>query len=176
MVRIGAGRQPMSVIETLVGQEVSVRGLLDVYSVPEIRVALHETLNRGVGDLLVHLADAEVLDATGLGMIVGVHYRARQTGRRLVLADVSPRLDRLLRASRLHRVLARGSDGGQARQMPSGFPPVVGFGTQAAVVCTQGAAPSSETSVVCAEAMRSPIESVSPCAPRRISQDRLRSR
>jgi anti-anti-sigma factor len=56
----------------------------------------------------VHLAQAEVHDAAGLGVIVGVHHRARRVGRRLVLVDVSPRLDRLLRASRLHRILARG--------------------------------------------------------------------
>jgi len=42
-------------------------------------------------------------------VIVGTHHRARRAGRRLVLVDVSPRLDRLLRASRLHRVLTRGS-------------------------------------------------------------------
>jgi anti-sigma B factor antagonist len=41
-------------------------------------------------------------------VIVGIHHRARRLGRRLILVDVSPRLDRLLRASRLHRVIARG--------------------------------------------------------------------
>jgi hypothetical protein len=41
-------------------------------------------------------------------VIVGIHHRAYGAGRRLVLVDVSARLDRLLRASRLHRVLARG--------------------------------------------------------------------
>ena len=64
-------------------------------------------LDRGQGDLMVHLAGAEVHDATGLGVLVGAHHRARRAGRRLVLVDVSPRLDRLLRVSRLHRVLAR---------------------------------------------------------------------
>lgn len=97
----------MRVAEIAVGQEVTVTGRLDVNSVAEIRMALHDILDRGVGDLLVHLANAEVHDATGLGVIVGVHHRARRVGRRLVLVDVSPRLDRLLRSSRLHRVLAR---------------------------------------------------------------------
>ena len=108
MVAIAAGRQPVRVSETSRGQEVTVSGRLDVDSVAEVRVALHEILDRGVGDLLVHLAQAEVHDATGLGVIVGVHHRARRLGRRLVLVDVSPRLDRLLRASSLHRILARG--------------------------------------------------------------------
>jgi len=99
------------VAETSSGQEVTVSGRLDVTSVDEVRLAMHAILDRGAGDLLVHLAQAEVHDAAGLGVIVGIHHRARRMGRRLVLVDVSPRLDRLLRASRLHRVLARGPGG-----------------------------------------------------------------
>jgi anti-sigma B factor antagonist len=100
---------PVCVAEICLGQEVSVSGRLDVNTVAVVRQALQDIVDRGVGDLLLHLADAEVHDATGLGVIVGAHHRARRAGRRLVLVDVSPRLDRLLRASRLHRVLTRGS-------------------------------------------------------------------
>ena len=97
--------------ETRAGQEVAVAGRLDVHTVADLRVLLHEVLDHGAGDLRVHLADAEVGDATGLGLIVGTHHRARRLGRRLVLVDVSPRLDRLLRSSRLHRVIARSEAG-----------------------------------------------------------------
>jgi anti-sigma B factor antagonist len=111
-------RPPVSVVEICVGQEASVAGRLDVHTVAELRVSLHDILARGAGDLLIHLAEAEVHDATGLGVIVGLHHRARRVGRRLVLVDVSPRLDRLLRASRLHRVLTRGPDVGTAAVVP----------------------------------------------------------
>jgi len=104
--------------EICFGQEVSVSGRLDVHTVAEVRLALHDILLRGAGDLLIHLAEAEVRDAAGLGVIVGVHHRARLVGRRLVLVDVSPRLDRLLRVSRLHRVLTRGLDEGVATVVP----------------------------------------------------------
>ncbi|MBE3075322.1 MAG: STAS domain-containing protein [Actinobacteria bacterium] len=114
MAVISVEGQFVRVVETSVGQEVSVSGRLDVNTVAEVRRALHDILDQGVGDLLVHLAEAEVHDATGLGVIVGVHHRARRVGRRLVLVDVSPRLDRLLRASRLHRVLTRVPDDGAA--------------------------------------------------------------
>ena len=108
MALTAGGRAPVRVAEICVGQEVEVSGRLDVDSVAEVRLALHDILDRGQGDLLVHLAQAEVHDATGLKVIVGAHHRARHVGRRLVLVDVSPRLDRLLRGSRLHRILARG--------------------------------------------------------------------
>ena len=109
---------PVYVAEISLGQEVSVSGRLDVNTVAVVRLGLQDIMDRGVGDLLLHLADAEIHDATGLGVIVGAHHRARRAGRRLVLVDVSPRLDRLLRASRLHRVLTRGSGEGAATGLP----------------------------------------------------------
>jgi anti-anti-sigma factor len=107
LVMTAVGASPVCVAEISSGQEVSVSGRLDVHTVVDVRLALHDILGRGNGDLLIHLGEAEVHDATGLGVIVGTHHHARRAGRRLVLVDVSPRLDRLLRASRLHRVLAR---------------------------------------------------------------------
>jgi len=59
------------------GQEVAIVGRLDVHTVADVRLALHEAIDGGAGDLLLHLVDAEVYDATGLGVIVGVHHRAR---------------------------------------------------------------------------------------------------
>ena len=135
----------MRVTETLVGQEVTVSGRLDVSSVDEVRLALHDILDRGLGDLLVHLAQAEVHDAAGLGVIVGIHHRARRVGRRLVLVDVSPRLDRLLRASRLHRVLARGPGEGAVAVVPEAGT-VVPF-TESVVPCNESAEPGTDTVV-----------------------------
>jgi anti-anti-sigma factor len=108
MTLVVVARVPACVTEISLGQEVAVSGRLDVTTVAAVRLALYAILDRGQGDLLMHLAEAEVCDATGLGVIVGIHHRAYGAGRRLVLVDVSARLDRLLRASRLHRVLARG--------------------------------------------------------------------
>lgn len=97
----------MSVRETGLGCEVRVSGRLDVHTVPDVRLALHEAIDRGFGDVLLDLGAAEVGDATGLGVLVGAHHRARRANRRIVLVHSTPRLDRLLRASRLNRVLTR---------------------------------------------------------------------
>ena len=58
-----------------------VTGRLDVHTVADVRLLLHAAVDRGSGDLMVHLAEAEVHDATGLGVIVGAHHRARRAGR-----------------------------------------------------------------------------------------------
>lgn len=107
MTVIAAGAYSVDVAEDQQGREVTVSGRLDVHTVADVRQQLHRVVDSGDGDLLLHLGHAEVGDATGLGVIVGAHNRARRAGRRLVLVDTSPRLERLLRASRLSRVLAR---------------------------------------------------------------------
>lgn len=93
--------------ETVPGAEMLISGPLNVHTVSEIRAALTRAIDGGTGDFLLHLGLADIGDATGLGVLVGAHHRAERAGRRLVLTAVSPRIERLLRGSRLDRVLAR---------------------------------------------------------------------
>jgi anti-anti-sigma factor len=81
-------------------------GRLDVRGAGVAREALHEALAAGQGRLVVDLSGVELLDATGLGVLVGVHRRARLQGREVVLCDAGPRVARLLALTRLDRVIA----------------------------------------------------------------------
>lgn len=98
-------RKPVTIDVLQLGAELAVHGQLDVHSVADVRAAFGRAIEDGVGDLVLHLGDAEIGDATGLGVIVGAHHRALRAGRRLVLADASLRLERLMRATGLHRVI-----------------------------------------------------------------------
>jgi len=86
-------------------REVVLSGRLDVSCAADVREALHEAIDLGAGDLYVDLAAVEVIDATGLGVLLGADRRAKQAGRRIVLRNAAPRLARILRVTRLHRVL-----------------------------------------------------------------------
>ena len=86
-------------------REVVLSGRLDVSCVAEVREALHEAIDLGNGDLVVDLAAVELVDATGLGVLLGADRRAKQAGRRIVLRDASAPVRRILRVTRLHRVL-----------------------------------------------------------------------
>jgi len=77
---------------------------LDVGTSAEVRRLLHEGLDHCVGDLRVDVADLEVIDAAGLGVLVGARRRADLVGVRVVLIDVPPRLHRLLAVTRLSRL------------------------------------------------------------------------
>ena len=101
----GVGVLPFEVREHASGQEVEISGRIDVRSVPDVRLLLHEVIDTGTGDVLLHLADAEIGDATGLGVLVEAFNRARRAGRRLGVVDMTARTERLLRASRLERAL-----------------------------------------------------------------------
>ena len=87
------------------GCALALAGRLGAATVADVRAALTEAVDSGVGDLLVDLRGVELVDATGLGVLVGTHRRADRAGRRLVLTAVPQRIERLLLATRLHRVL-----------------------------------------------------------------------
>ncbi len=87
------------------GARVALRGRLDARSVPDVRDALHRAVDRGTGDLVVDLDGLEIWDAAGLGVLLGGHRRAERRGRRLVLIRVPDGVARMLRITRLHRVL-----------------------------------------------------------------------
>ncbi|MCM2578153.1 STAS domain-containing protein [Streptomyces meridianus] len=86
--------------------ELVVGGRLDVRSAADARAVLHHAVDSGRGDLVLDLTNLDSWDATGLGVIMGAHRRAGRVNRRLVLRGVPPQLQRLLVATRLHRILS----------------------------------------------------------------------
>ena len=103
-----APRRPADMSITILdpGSSLALSGRLCAATVAEVRLALGDAVDAGVGDLIVDLAGVEMGDATGLGVLVGTHRRALREDRRLVLRDVPERIERLLTVTRLHRVLS----------------------------------------------------------------------
>lgn len=86
--------------------DVALPARVDVTTSGDVRYALHVAMDAATGDeVVVDCTQLEVVDVAGLGVLVGAHRRARTTRRRLVFADPSPRVLRLLAVTRLHRVL-----------------------------------------------------------------------
>jgi anti-anti-sigma factor len=87
------------------GQRVALTGRVDAAAAAGIRSVLHAAVLDGAGELTVDMAGVEALDAVGLGVLMGTHRLAVSNGRALVLTGCGPRITRLLRAIRLHKVL-----------------------------------------------------------------------
>jgi anti-sigma B factor antagonist len=94
------------VVSVAAGYQLALSGRLDASTASEMREALHTAIDAGAGDLIVDVSGVDLVDATGLGVLLGAHRRAARAERRLVLHDASPRLVRILRLARLHRVFA----------------------------------------------------------------------
>ena len=93
------------VVSVASGCEIALDGRLDGRSVADVRATLHAAIDAGFGDLFVDVSRVDLVDLTGLGVLVGADRRAKLAGRRVVLRDANPRLLRILRVTGLHRVL-----------------------------------------------------------------------
>ena len=84
---------------------IRLLGRFDARAAAAVREALHGELAAGRPRVVVDLAGVELLDVTGLGVLVGAHRRARLQGTELVLRNAPPRVARLLYRIRLDRVI-----------------------------------------------------------------------
>lgn len=87
------------------GDVITLTGALGVTNAADIRGLLCTAIDAGSGDVVLNLSQAEVVDSTGLGLVIEAHRRAGRGGRRVVIADATPRMQRLLRRTRLHRII-----------------------------------------------------------------------
>ena len=88
------------------GQLVSLSGRLCAATVADVRTTLGEAIDCGEGDLVVDIERVDMVDASGLGVLVGAHRLAVRNDRRLVLQNVPTRIERLLMITHLNRVLS----------------------------------------------------------------------
>jgi anti-sigma B factor antagonist len=87
------------------GTLLSLRGRLSARTVADVRAALVAAIDSGEGDLVVDISGVHLVDASGLGVLVGAHRLATRSERRLVLRAVPERIERLLAITHLNRVL-----------------------------------------------------------------------
>ena len=72
---------------------ITVRGELDAMSAPDIHAAIGAA---AAGDVELDMADVTFIDSSGLAAVIEGHLRLAPQGRRLVLVERSPAVQRLL--------------------------------------------------------------------------------
>lgn len=78
---------------------LTVTGEIDAHSAPELQQALAEL--QGDGDMTIDMAHVDFIDSSGLRVLLEAHASAEGAGRRLVVADPSPAVRRLVEISGL---------------------------------------------------------------------------
>lgn len=86
-------------------REVHLSGALDVHSAADVRAFLRAAVDGGEGDFVLDVSRVDVIDATGLGLLVAIHRRAGRRERRFILRGVTPPVHRVLVITRLNRIL-----------------------------------------------------------------------
>jgi len=79
---------------------VTVAGDLDLESAPAMTAALRKVL--GDQPIVVDLSGVDFMDSSGLGVLVGAHKEAAG----LLLAEPGPRLQKIFKITKLHKVFA----------------------------------------------------------------------
>lgn len=102
---VGAVSNAAPMIGRSDGELIALAGRLGGRTAGEVRERLHAAVDGGVGPLVLDVTRVELVDAAGLGVLVGVQRRAARAHRRVVLRGTPPRLRRFLRATGLERIL-----------------------------------------------------------------------
>ncbi|MDQ3384685.1 MAG: STAS domain-containing protein [Actinomycetota bacterium] len=84
---------------------ITLRGELDMATVPALRTAVLGELDSDVRRIVLDLDTLAFIDSAGFQGIVGLHERARRTGVRLVLRHPSTTASRVLSITGLDEVL-----------------------------------------------------------------------
>ncbi|ADB35364.1 anti-sigma-factor antagonist [Kribbella flavida DSM 17836] len=84
---------------------VRLSGDVDIDSSDELTDALKAVLAEiGARPLVLDLTEVEFMDSSGLGVLVGAHKEATAQGGTLILAAPHPRVAKILRITKLHKV------------------------------------------------------------------------
>ncbi len=85
--------------------QLSITGDVDLATSPALRQALFDAMDAGASELIVDIAQVELIDATGIGALVSAANRARGVGGRIILRSPSPAVRRVLGAVDLDGVI-----------------------------------------------------------------------
>ena len=80
-----------------------ISGDLDAFTAGELKTQLFAALDSGFDQVVLEMSECELVDSTGLGVLVACVKHAR--GRRLVMASATPEVRRVLEIVGLDRVL-----------------------------------------------------------------------
>ncbi len=72
-------------------------------SIPELRAKMHGIVEEGVRDLTVDLTGVDMVDSSGIGLLIAAYNSLRKVGGRLAVIHASTELLELFRAMRMHR-------------------------------------------------------------------------
>ena len=101
--------------EPIITQELErtvIRPAGDVVAanVPDLRSVLRNTVQAGARDVVLDLSNAEMVDSTGLGLVIGTYNSLQKVGGRLTVIHASKDVLQLFQTMRMHQRFAISGD------------------------------------------------------------------
>jgi anti-anti-sigma factor len=109
-------KEPMkNTVVTWKDREAIVRPAGDVVAaqVPELRSALRGVLANGVLAMTIDFAQVEMVDSTGLGLLISAHNSISKAGGRMAVIHASKEILGLFRSMRIHQHFSVSDSGGE---------------------------------------------------------------
>ncbi len=72
-------------------------------SVPELRSKMREVVSAGSREVVVDLTNVEMVDSTGIGLLISAHNSLRKVGGTLAVINASAEILELLQSMRIHQ-------------------------------------------------------------------------
>jgi anti-sigma B factor antagonist len=83
---------------------VTVRGEIDLFTAPELKAALSESIESGHSRIVVDLTDTTFLDSTALGVLIGAVKRLRSRDGRLTIVNVDENIAKTFEITGLDQI------------------------------------------------------------------------
>jgi anti-anti-sigma factor len=80
---------------------VTLTGDLTAILIPDLQASLKDMLNKGVRELAFDLANAKMLDSSGMGLLIAAANSLARVGGSIRVTNVCPDIFRLLQSMRL---------------------------------------------------------------------------
>ena len=85
-------------------QVVAVAGEIDLFTAPELKAALGETLESGRARIVVDLSDTTFLDSTALGVLIGAVKRLRSRDGALTIVNTDSNIAKTFEITGLDQI------------------------------------------------------------------------
>ena len=72
-------------------------------SVPELRSKMREVVGEGIRELVVDLTNVQMVDSTGIGLLISAHNSLRKLGGTLAVIHASAEILELFQSMRIHQ-------------------------------------------------------------------------
>jgi anti-anti-sigma factor len=72
-------------------------------SIPELRSKMREMVEEGVRDMVIDLTDVQIVDSSGIGLLIAAYNSLRKVGGRLAVINASADILELFQTMRMHQ-------------------------------------------------------------------------